>query len=139
MASIQKSIRLQEDIVREIEQLAQEGGRDFTAVTNELLEEAVKMKRCPGIVFTEGTSGRRARVAGTGIEVWEVIGSYKSVGSDYERLRKAYHWLTEQQLRAAIGFYQTYPEDVETLLGRNEEFSPDSMRRRHPFLPAGAY
>ncbi|MBN1106359.1 MAG: DUF433 domain-containing protein [Deltaproteobacteria bacterium] len=139
MASVQKSIRLQENIVREIEQLAQERGRDFTAITNELLEEAVKMKRCPGIVFTEGTSGRRARIAGTGIEVWELIGSYKGVGSDYDRLRKAYHWLTDQQLRAAIGFYLAYPEDVEALLRRNEEVSPEVVRKRHPFLPAGAH
>jgi len=139
MASVQKSIRLQEDIVKEIEQLARERGRDFTAMTNELLQEAVKMKRCPGIVFTDGTSGRRARIAGTGIEVWEVIGAYKSVGNDYDRLRKAYNWLTDQQLRAAVGFYQAYPEDAESLLERNDAVNAESVRKRHPFLPGGVY
>ncbi len=38
-------------------------------VCKELLEGAIKMHRCPGIVFTEGVSARRARIAGTGIEV----------------------------------------------------------------------
>ena len=46
------------------------------------------MRRCPGIVFTEGVNGYRIRIAGTGIEVWEVIASYKNVDEDFKRLHK---------------------------------------------------
>jgi len=66
------------------------------------------MQRCPGIVFSEGTRGRRARISGTGIEVWEVIATWKGIDEDFGRLRKAYHWLTEQQLRSALGYYRVY-------------------------------
>jgi hypothetical protein len=77
MAGVQKSLRLPTETTKEIEQMAKETGQDFSNVTKDLLQEAIKMRRCPGIIFAEGTSGRRARVAGTGIEVWEVIATYK--------------------------------------------------------------
>ena len=56
MPAVQKSIRIQKNTFKEIEQLAKESGREFSAVANELLEEAVRMQRCPGVVFTEGTT-----------------------------------------------------------------------------------
>jgi len=87
MAGVQKSLRLPAETMKEIEQMAKETGQDFSNVTKDLLQEAIKMRRCPGILFAEGTSGRRARVAGTGIEVWEVIASYKSVKKDLKRLQ----------------------------------------------------
>jgi len=134
---VQKSIRIQEKTFREVEQIARETGKEFSTVTNELLEEAVRMQRCPGIVFTEGTSGRRARIAGTGIEVWEVIATYKGVNKDFKRLSQAYHWLTEQQLRAAIGYYTLYSEEIDNLIKQNEELTPAQIRRKYPFLPQG--
>lgn len=134
MPTIQRSIRIQEKIFKEIEQMARESGREFSAVTNELLEEAVRMQRCSGIVFSEGTAGRRARIAGSGIEVWEVIATYKSVSKDFNRLQKAYHWLTEQQLRSAVGYYRAYPEDIDRFIKQNEELTEDDTHRRYPFL-----
>src|SRR4030065_1240019 len=109
MPTVQKSIRIQEKTLKEIEQISRDSGKEFSAVVNELLEEAVRMKRCPGIIFTEGTMGRRARIAGTGIEVWEVIATYKGIAKDFARLSKTDHWLTEQHRRAASGYYGIYP------------------------------
>jgi uncharacterized protein (DUF433 family) len=108
MSTVQKSMRIPEELIKELNSIAQESGKDFSTVTKELLQEAIKMRRCPGIVFTEGVSGRRARIAGTGIEVWEVIANYKSVDNDLRRLRKTYQWLTEQQFRSIIGYWKTY-------------------------------
>jgi len=134
MPTIQKSIRIQERTLKEIDQIARDSGREFSAVANELLEEAIKIQRCPGIIFTEGTSGRRARIAGTGIEVWEVILTYKGVKKDFDRLSKAYHWLTEQQLRSALGYYRVYPEEIDRLIKQNEELTREHVHKRYPFL-----
>src|SRR3990172_1691826 len=131
MPTVQKSIRIRESTLKAIEELARESGKDFTAVANELLEEAVKILRCPGIVFSEGTSGRRARIAGTGIEVWEVVAVFKGVREDFARLREAYHWLTEQQLRAAVGYYVLYPEEIDRLINQNEELKEEHIRTRY--------
>ncbi len=134
MASIQKSMRIPEEMVREIQGIAQQSGKDFSAVTKELLEEAIKMHRCPGIVFTEGVSARRARIAGTGIEVWEVIANYKSVSEEFERLHTIYHWCTELQLRAALGYYRAYPKEIDQLITQNENWTKENIHKRYPFL-----
>lgn len=134
MAVIQKSLRIPEKILKEIERIAEEAQKDFSRVTNELLEEAVKTHRCPGVVFTEGVRGRRARVAGTGIEVWEIIAAYQSVGKNLNRLKRAYHWLTSQQLQAALGYYKAYPEEIDRLIAANEGQTPERVHERHPFL-----
>jgi uncharacterized protein (DUF433 family) len=136
MPAAQKSLRIPEDILKEIKEIAKYSKKDFTAVTNELLKEAIKAHRCPGIVFTEGTRGKRARVAGTGIEVWEVIATYKSVDNDLKRLAKAYDWLTLQQLRSAIGYYKLYSREINTLIAENEEWTPDKTGEKYPFLSA---
>jgi uncharacterized protein (DUF433 family) len=134
MAVIQKSLRIQEKILKEIERIAEEAQKDFSRVTNELLEEAVKAHRCPGVVFTEGARGRRARVAGTGIEVWEIIAAYQSVGKNLNRLKRAYHWLSASQLQAALGYYKAYPEEIDRLIAANENQTPERVHERHPVL-----
>ncbi len=134
MPGVQKSIRLPEETLREIEQLTKVTGRDFSAITKDLLEEAIKMRRCPGIVFSEGISGRRARVAGTGIEVWEIIATYRSVKKDLKRLKNAYHWLSQEQLRAALGYYSAYPQEIDGLIEQNERWNEEEMKMRHPVM-----
>jgi len=110
MRTVQKSLRIPHDIANTIKDMADAVDRDFSTVVNELLTEAVKIRRCPGILFADGPSGRRAILAGTGLDVWEVIATYKSLDRDVARLRDAYHWLTEAQLRAALGYYAAYHE-----------------------------
>jgi uncharacterized protein (DUF433 family) len=134
MAGVQKSLRLPVETMKEIEQMAKETGQDFSNVTKDLLQEAIKMRRCPGILFSEGTSGRRARVAGTGIEVWEVIAAYKSVKEDFKRLKKAFHWLSAEQLKAAIGYYAIYPQEIDQLIEQNEQWNDEKLRERYPFM-----
>ena len=134
MTGIQKSFRLPPDTLKEIEQISKETGKDLSTVTKDLLTEAIKMRRCPGILFAEGTTGRKARVAGTGIEVWEIIATYRSVGQSAERLRKAYHWLSAEQLRVAIGYYMTYPEEIDQLIDQNEGWTEKRLKERYPFM-----
>jgi len=114
--------------------MAQELGKDFSAVTKDLLEEAIKMRRCPGIVFAEGTSGRRARVAGSGIEVWEIVAAYQSLKKDAGRLKKTYHWLSPEQLRAALAFYSAYSEEIDRQIEKNQRWNQEEIRKRYPFM-----
>jgi uncharacterized protein (DUF433 family) len=134
MSSVQKSIRIPDEVAKTIQEEAESSGRDFSAVANELLAEAVKLKRCPGIVFADGPSGRRARIAGIGLDVWEVISTYKSFDRDDARLRDAYHWLSEPQLRSALSYYRLYPEEIERQIARNEAWTKDQLADRHPSL-----
>ena len=49
MATAQKSIRLPMGAVKEIEALASVAGKDFSGIARDLLTEAVKIRRCPGV------------------------------------------------------------------------------------------
>ncbi|MBM4325491.1 MAG: hypothetical protein FJ115_18230 [Deltaproteobacteria bacterium] len=134
MAGVQKSLRLPPETTKQIEQMAKETGQDFSNVTKDLLQEAIKMRRCPGILFAEGTSGRRARVAGSGIEVWEVIAVYKSMREDFKRLQKTYHWLSGGQLKAALGYYINYPQEIDRIIEQNEQWTEEKVRDRYTFM-----
>jgi hypothetical protein len=48
MATVQKSLRIPEDLLRAIEDLTEASNQDFSAVANELLAEGIKIRRCPG-------------------------------------------------------------------------------------------
>jgi uncharacterized protein (DUF433 family) len=134
MGTVQKSLRIQKDIARAIQESAESSGKDFSSVTNELLAEAVKLRACPGILFADGPSGRRARIAGTGIDVWEVIEAYRGLGRKWARLRKSYHWLSESQLRAALGYFTAYPDEIDRQIARNEAWTKERLTERHPTL-----
>jgi len=134
MNTIQKSLRLPHETALEIEKISQDTGRDFSAVTKDLLAEAIKTRRCPGIVFNEGVSGRRAKIAGTGIDVWEIVATYQSVEQNFKRLETAYHWLTQQQLKSAIGYYFTYRKEIDELISRNNSWNSKSVLDRYPSL-----
>ncbi|MDZ7698569.1 MAG: hypothetical protein U5R49_17130 [Deltaproteobacteria bacterium] len=134
MKTVQKSMRISEEMVEHIQGIARERNKDFSTVTKELLEEAIKMHRCPGIVFNEGVHGRRARIAGTGIEVWEVIAAYRSVRERFERLKILFHWLSEPQLRVALGYYRVYTDEIEYLIAQNENWSQETIYEKFPFL-----
>ena len=134
MTTVQKSIRLPEEAVKEIESLASATGKDFSGIARDLLIEAVKMRRCPGITFSDGPSGRRAKIAGTGIDVWEFISTFKGLGENYKKLKKSYHWLNDQQIRAALSYYAIYPDEIDEKIARNEEITEAQVINRFPFL-----
>jgi uncharacterized protein (DUF433 family) len=136
VGTVRKSLRVPEDVEIEIQEQAEISGRDFSTVANELLAEAVRMRRCPGIVFADGPAGRRACVAGTGVDVWEVIATYQGLEGDVQRLRRAYHWLTDSQVRAALGYYAAYPQEIDRVIERNAGWTPARLAERHPALAA---
>lgn len=134
MRAVQKSLRIPQETLEEIEKIAHMSSSDFSSIAKDLLTEAIKMRRCPGIVFADGISGRRARIAGTGLEVWEIIATYEGVNENFKRLRRAYHWLTEQQLRAAIGYYTTYTEEINKQIQLNKSWSKEMVAKDYPYL-----
>jgi uncharacterized protein (DUF433 family) len=134
MRAIQKSLRIPQETLEEIEKIAHKSSSGFSSIAKDLLTEAIKMRRCPGIVFANGVSGRRARIAGTGLEVWEIIATYEGVNENFKRLQRAYHWLTGQQVRAAIGYYTTYPEEINRQIKLNESWSKETVAKDYPYL-----
>lgn len=128
-----KSVRVDDRTVKEIEQLRKGNEKTFSSLAGELLSEAAKMRRCPGIVFGNGPSGRRARIEGTGVEAWEIIASYLALKEDAKRLRKAYPWLSDRQILAALGYFRAYPEEIKNLIDANRSGGSEIIDEQLPF------
>jgi uncharacterized protein (DUF433 family) len=90
-------------------------------MAKDLMAEVAKLRRVPGIIFADGPSGRRARVAGTGIDVFEIIDSYHQVGDDWKHLKQSFDWLSEEQLRAALAYYAAFPVEIDESVRSNQE------------------
>lgn len=100
--------------------------------TGDLLEEAIRIRRVPGIAFADGPAGRRAVVAGSGLDVWEIVATWQHEGKDFELLRQSYPWLTDPQLRAALSYYELHPEEIEERLARERQWTPERVARELP-------
>jgi len=132
LKTVVKSIRLDEKILNQIDEMLS-AKETFSGLTAELIEEALKMRRCPGVVFADGPAGRRARIEGTGLEVWEVIQGYEALDKDFKALGKAFHWLTERQLLAAVGYAKAYPEEIGSLLEQNRMLTQEKAGGKAAF------
>lgn len=114
-------IEIPDEIAAAAAEIASKTGQDVESLVTEMMTEAMKMRRVPGIVFADGPTGRRARVGGTGIEVFEIIQVYVAGGCDRDDLRKQFDWLNEFQLNMAVAYFEAYPEDIQPHLLTEEE------------------
>jgi uncharacterized protein (DUF433 family) len=129
-----RGLRLPEELEKEIEREMTLRGATFSEVASSLLREAVRMRRVPGVVFMDGPVGRRASIAGTGLDVWEVISTFKSVGADHERLKASYEWLSDRQLSAALAYYDLYPQEIDTRIEEEDRWTPEKLYEEFPYL-----
>jgi uncharacterized protein (DUF433 family) len=109
------------------------GKTTWSALATELLDEALRMRRAPGVVFVDGPVGRRAVVAGTGLDVWEVVATWQASAKDFDLLRENYSWLIEPQLRAALAYYGLYPGEIDARLEREARWTPERVASDLPF------
>lgn len=132
-----RGLRLPEELEEEIGREMKLRGATFSEVATQLLREAVRMRRVPGIHFLAGLDSRRAAITGTGLEVWEVVATYKSLGEDRAALRESYQWLDDRQLSAALFYYELYPEEIDARLSLEERWTPETVWSELPFTRPG--
>jgi uncharacterized protein (DUF433 family) len=134
MAAVAHSIRVPEALESEIKrELARRGVREWSAGVLTLVEEAIRCSRAPGIVFVDAREGRRAALAFSGLEVWEIIAFWNARGGNWEAFRGEWEDLTEQQLRAALNYYALYPKEIDARLEREEYWTPERVAAELPF------
>lgn len=119
MATPTTTLRLNARLRADIDRMARKSRRTFSEVTHALLDEALRMRACPGIYFADEPGGREAKIAGTGLGVWEVIRDYLAAGRDDGKVRKAFPQLSAAQTRAAVLYYEKYPEEVDAEVAEN--------------------
>lgn len=96
-------------------------------------EEAERMQRVPGIIFVDGAVGRRAHVAGTGLDVFEIIKIFYECGETRAGLKEGLYWHSDANLEAALRYYALYPDEINDRLRREDEITPEHLRANYRF------
>ena len=91
------------------------------------------MRECPGIYFATEPFGRTAKIAGTGLGVWEVLRDFVQA-EDLERVRRTFPQLSSAQVSAALIYYKRYPDDVRRQVDVNASLTADVLEQRYPGL-----
>lgn len=125
------TFRIDQDTLRKVREPARQTKLSIGQVLAGLVEEGVRMRKCPGIVFTDGPTGRRATVAGSGIDVWEVVQVSKTC-KDRRQLARALPQLSQHQIDAALTYYAHFPSEVDGRIDKNEICLP-ALKIRPPF------
>jgi uncharacterized protein (DUF433 family) len=115
-----RTLRLRPGLRAEIERIARRARKSFSEVAQDLMEEAVRMRECPGVYFADEPAGRDAKVAGTGLGVWEVIASLKAARGNTKKWRAWHPSLSDAQARAALLYYERYQHEIDAVIAENE-------------------
>jgi len=122
VATASTSFRLSERTKRRLTDRAELEGVSATVLLERLITEGVETLDHPGIVYRGPAHERRAALAG-GPDVWEVIARLRELpGTEEDRIETLSEEtdLHPRQIRAALEFAASHPDEVEASIGRND-------------------
>jgi hypothetical protein len=125
MADVSKpkpfSIRMSERTLERLDAGARRRGEPKARTAERLIDEGLRMEDHPGIVFRDGSAGRRAALAG-GPDVWEVIETLRGTGLAGDKaIIATAEWgnLTPAQVRLAVRYYGDFRDEIDTRISFN--------------------
>lgn len=77
------------------------------------------MDEHPLVRFTDGPAGRRARLVGSGLDVWEVIATVRDNNGDLDAAA-SYLEIPVGSVQAAVSYYGSYTDEIDTWIQDNE-------------------
>lgn len=89
------------------------------------IEEGLRMDEHPLVRFVDGPGGRRARLVGTGKDVWEVIATIRDHDNDLSAAAE-YMRLSTGLAQAAVAYYGAYTSEVDDLIADNERVASEA-------------
>jgi uncharacterized protein (DUF433 family) len=110
-------VRVGAGTFEELERRAHERGVARNALTERYIAEGVKMDEHPEIAFREGALGRRAILAGTRLDVWQVIETVRNSGDSVQQAA-TYLGLPPSRVQAAVTYYAVYRDEVDEIAER---------------------
>jgi CopG-like RHH_1 or ribbon-helix-helix domain, RHH_5 len=123
MAGRHLTLRLDESALEHLDREAKRSGQTRSQLARTLIEEGLRMREHPGIVFRDGAVGRRPAIAG-GPQIWWIAAVLRGVGLDAKNLVQRTVALTElpiDQVTIALQYYTAYPEEIDAWIDRNNE------------------
>ena len=116
------SFRLPEDLLDRLDAESRSARTSITQLVAALLDEGLKIRRFPGVVYRTGPAGRRAALMG-GPDVWEVARDLvHAPGRGMERVENlaAEIGLPVASVLLAADFYAAFPGEIDALIEADE-------------------
>ena len=124
------SFRLPEELLTRLVDASNVSGTTVTALVTTILDEGLKTKRFPGVVYRDGPVGRRAGLIG-GPDVWEIVRDLRRTpGRGMKRIE---HLADEigmpvTRVRLAVDFAAEYSDEITALIEADEQ-AAERVRR----------
>jgi len=118
--SLPLSVRLSEATIRRLGARARRVHLPPRTLAQRYVEEGLRMDEHPLVRFAEGPAGRRARLLGTGKDVWEVVATVRDNDGDLGEAAR-YLELPLGLVQAAVSYYGAYPEEIDQWIDLNEQ------------------
>lgn len=115
------SLRLSARLRERLDANARRRRHSSSRLAAELIDEGLRMREHPGIVFRGGPAGRRAALA-AGPDVWELVETLRGTGrSGQEAIAAVADWgrLTVAQVRIAVAYYADNREEIDAWIETN--------------------
>lgn len=125
------SFRLREELLDRLEVESRAAGTSVTQLVSVVLDEGLKTRRFPGVVYRAGPAGRRAALVG-GPDLWEVVRDLAHApgrGMDRVENLAAETGLPAASVLLAANFYAAFPEEIDALIDANERAAEEVRRQ----------
>lgn len=124
------SFRLPEGLLARLDEEGRLTGVSVTTLVATLLDEGLKTRRFPGVVYRDGPAGRRAGLIG-GPDVWEVVRDLQHApGRGMKRIEHlaAESGVPAERIRLAADFYSAHPEEIDRVILADEQAAERARR-----------
>jgi uncharacterized protein (DUF433 family) len=118
-AKRQLAFRVRPRTLDHLRRRVRETGLSQTDLAERYLEEGLRMDEHPLIVFRDGATGRRPGLAGSRLDVWQVVATVKQNGSVEEAA--AYLEQPVEKLQACMRYYAEYTDEIDEWTERAAE------------------
>src|SRR5438034_1239313 len=100
--------RLPEEVSEELRRFAERRRISTSAAASQLLDEALRMEKFPGVSFRWTAIGRQPFITGSGMMVWELYHVWLDHKRDVKYVLKNYPSLKASQVTAAIAYAKEF-------------------------------
>jgi uncharacterized protein (DUF433 family) len=114
------SVRLNDSTLSRLGARARRAHMPPRTLAQRYVEEGLRMDEHPLIRFAEGPAGRRARLVGTGKDIWEIIAVVRDNGGDSAESAR-YLEIPLGLIQAAIAYYGAYTSEIDQQIEANEQ------------------
>jgi uncharacterized protein (DUF433 family) len=131
-----RSFRFPEGTLERLDSRAKQIRETRTALAERYVDEGLRMDEHPGIAFADGPAGRRAVLAGSGLDVWEVIETLRQNRNSLDATAR-YLERPAATLRPAVRYYAAFPDEIDDRITLNEEVArtfEEAARRERAVL-----